>query len=284
MPYDEAACIAPEGWDEVITRDPDFVVFGELHGTREAPALIAQIVCAEAMQGRRVLLAVEHSSFYNPGLQDAWRLAHDAFRAALSHLGWRGQDDGVASEAMLMLVTSAHSLKEKGAAIDIVAFNGTRDDAQRARFANLPSQGPHEAAQAENIAEAAARNDYDRVIVLVGGLHAATAPLSIGGPEFEPMAMRLRVYGTVLSLAMQHAGGTSWNCQLRPGARPAPGKAVTSDMIACGAFPAGAEGSSDRPPHITVGSFTDPRLERRSDGTFWLGSISASPPAFAAEN
>jgi hypothetical protein len=281
-PADDTACTAPAGWDEVVARDPDFVVFGELHGTREAPALVQSLICAEAKREQRLLLAVEHSSWQNAAWQEAWALPHDAFRRALPDLGWRGRDDGVASKAMLALVTGAHALKDQGAAIDIVAFNGARDDIQRDRFADLPSQGPHEAAQAENIAEAAARNDYDRVIVLVGNLHAEIAPLSIGGQDFDPMAVRLRGYGALLSLGMQHAGGESWSCQLAPETKLAPEQEVTDDMITCAASRAGAEGSSDRPPHITVGSFTDPRLERRFDGTFWLGPITASPPAFPA--
>ncbi|WP_156318124.1 hypothetical protein [Porphyrobacter sp. AAP60] len=283
MPADDAACTAPAGWDEVVARDPDFVVFGELHGTREAPALVQSLICAEAKREQRMLLAVEHSSWQNAAWQEAWALPHDAFRAALPDLGWRGRDDGVASKAMLALVTGAHALKDQGAAIDIVAFNGARDDAQRARFNDLPAQGPHEAAQAENIAEAAALKDYDRVIVLVGNLHAEIAPLSIGGPDFDPMAVRLRSYGSVLSLGMRHAGGENWSCQLAPGTKLAPGQEVTDDMITCAASRAGAEGSSDRAPHITVGNLAEPQLARRFDGTFWLGPISASPPAFPPE-
>lgn len=276
----ETACTAPEGWDDVVARDPDFVVFGELHGTREAPALISRIVCAEAMLGRSVLLAVEHSSWQNAAWQEAWALPHAAFREALPGLGWREREDGVASEAMLALVTGAHDLKDKGAAIDIVAFNGARDDAQRERFAHLPAQGPHEAAQAENIAAAAARKNYDRVIVLVGNLHAEIASVNIGGADFDPMAVRLRGYGTVLSLGMRHAGGQSWSCQLRPSTKLAPGQEVTNDMITCAASRAGAEGRSEQPPHIQVGRFADPQFRRRFDGTFWLGPITASPPAF----
>jgi hypothetical protein len=267
----------------VTARDPDFVVFGELHGTVETPALIARIVCAEAIQGRRVLLAVEHSSWQNAAWQTAWALPHDAFSAALPDLGWRGRDDGVASKAMLALVTGAHALKDRGAVIDIVAFNGARDDAQRDRFAELPAQGPHEAAQAENIAEAAAAKDYDRVIVLVGKLHAEIAPLSIGGQDFDPMAVRLRAYGSVLSLGMRHAGGEAWSCQLPPGTKLALGQQVTSGMIICAASRAGPEGASDRGPHITIGKPGDPQLERRFDGTFWVGPISASLPAFSPE-
>lgn len=278
----QAPCTAPEGWDDVVARDPDFVVFGELHGTNEAPAFIAQIICSEARRGERVLLAVEHSSWQNSAWQTAWALPHKAFRQALPDLGWRARDDGVASAAMLALVTGAHALKDRGAAIDIVAFNGTRDDGQRTRFADLPAQGPHEAAQAENIAEAADSKDYDRVIVLVGNLHAEIAPLSIGGPDFDPMAVRLRAYGSVVSLGMRHAGGENWSCQLPPGTMLAPGQEVTSEMIVCAASRAGAEGASGRGPHITVGSLGDRQLERRFHGVFWVGPITASPPAFPA--
>ena len=273
-------CTAPDGWAEVVARDPDYVVFGELHGTNEAPAFVENLICGEAELGQRVLLAVEHSSWQNAAWQDAWSLPHDAFRQALPDLGWRNREDGVASEAMWRLVLATHALKDSGAEIDIVAFNGARDDAQRARFRELPGQGPHEAAQAENIAEAAGRKPYDRVIVLVGNLHAEIAPLSIGGPEFDPMAVRLRNYGTVLSLGMRHAGGASWTCQLPPETKLAPGQSVTDDMIECAAFRAGEEGASDKDPHIAVGDLSDPRLERRFDGIFWVGPITASAPAF----
>jgi hypothetical protein len=276
-------CAAPEGWAAVTARDPDFVVFGETHGTNEAPAFVERLICAEAERGQRLLLAVEHSSWQNQAWQAAWELPHEAFQQALPELGWRNRDDGVASEAMLRLILAAHRHKERGALIDIVAFNGARDDDQRTRFADLPSQGPHEAAQAENIAEAAAQKDYDRVIVLVGNLHAEIAPLSIGGPEFEPMAVRLRRYGSLLSLGLQHGGGEAWNCLLVPETKLAPGEDVTDDIISCAASATGAEGASDRPPHIAVGEFADPRLERRFDGTFWVGPISASPPAFPPE-
>lgn len=260
------ACATPDGWAEVVARNPDFVVFGEHHGTVEAPALISRIVCAEALSGQHLLLAFEHSSWRNTAWQDAWALPHQDFQEVLPDLGWRGREDGVASEAMFALIAGAHALRANGAKIDIVAFNGARDDTQRARFADLPSQGPHEAAQAENIADAAAREDYDRVIVLVGGLHAMVRATSIGGERFDPMAVRLRSYGSVLSLEMQHGGGEAWNCQR-----------------ACNANPARADMQSDRQPYIGFDEFPDERVREAFDGIYWLGPITASPPAFPAE-
>lgn len=281
----EATCTAPEGWSAILERDPDFVVFGESHGTNEGPNFVARLLCAEARRGQRVLLAVEHSAWQNAKWQAAWALSPEQFGAILPDYGWRGRNDGVASEAMWRLVDGAHKLKQGGAAIDIVAFNGERDDAQRARFADLPGQGPHEAAQAENIAQAAVRKNYDRVIVLVGNLHAELLPLTltVGGPEFEPMAMRLARYGSVISLAMQDGGGTAWSCRLPPDTKLAPGENVTSDMIKCTAYEDKATANEDRPPFIDISDAAADASGGRYHGKFWVGPITASPPAFPEE-
>lgn len=278
-------CTAPEGWSNVVARDPDFVVLGEWHGTNEAPGFVANLLCAEAARGQRLLLAVEHGAIYNPAWQDVWALPHDDFRAALPDLGWRRREDGVASEAMLALVLGAHALKEQGARVDIVAFNGARDDAQKARFANLPGQGPHEAAQAENIADAAARKDYDRVIVLVGSLHAEIAPVIVGNSAaaFAPMAMRLAGYGSVISLDMQHAGGTSWSCRPRPDVTLNPGEPVTDEMIRCAAYSHKPDAAHNRAAFIDISQTAAKASGGRYHGVFWVGAITASPPAFFAE-
>src|SRR3546814_20260999 len=90
---------------------------------------------------------------------------------------------------MFALLVRLHGLKEAGVAVDVAAFNGMRDDAQRARLAGLPGQGPHEAAQAENIRDAAAAGDYDRLLILVGSFHARKSTGGAGDDRFEHMAM-----------------------------------------------------------------------------------------------
>ena len=279
------ACTAPAGWDAILAQNPRFVVLGEWHGTNEAPDLVARLLCAEASRGQRLLLAVEHGAIFNAAWQAAWALPQDAFAEALPDLGWRGREDGVASAAMLRLVLAAHALKDRGGGVDIVAFNGARDDAQQARFAHLPGQGPHEAAQAENIADAAARQGYDRVIVLVGSLHAEIVLVMVGNgvPAFAPMAMRLADYGSVISLGMQHAGGTAWGCRTRPDARVAPGTDITDDMIRCAAYAYKADSSDGRPPFIDISPAAAEASGGRYHGMFRVGSITASPPAFPPE-
>lgn len=273
-------CEAPIGWDAVIARDPQFVVFGETHGTREAPRMFGDIVCALSRDGERILVGVEHSSFYNAAFQQAWALPPSEFGAALLEAGWKGREDGVASEAMFAMVRHLHALKEDGHSIDIVAFDGARDEAQRARFAHLPGQGPHEAAQAENIADAAAGAPYDRVLVLVGTLHAQSEPIALGAREFTPMAGLLRTRGRVLTLKMTHSGGTSWNCILPANTKMAPGSRVTHDMLDCGAHPQGGGArKTEDGPFIALGS----KARGDFDGEFHVGAVSASPPAAPLE-
>jgi len=258
----------PEGWDAIAARDPEFVVLGEFHGTREAPAFFGSLACSLARKGERLLIAIEFSPLHNAALQNAWSADEAQFEDVLLAAGWRGRPDGVGSEAVFGMMRDLHRLRLEGYSINIVAFNGARDADQRARFAGLLGQGPHEAAQAENIAMAARGGRYDRVLVLVGNLHAMKQSYNIGSGAFDPMARRLEAYGSVVSLRMKHGGGTAWNCQRD-----------------CGVHTAKANGSLEREPFIALhdrkGKWREVAndwLDAYFDGFYWLGPVSASPP------
>ena len=98
---------APGGWSDVTELEPRFVVFGELHGTRQGPEFIGNLACALASRGERILLAVEHSSTNDAALQAAWSLPADRFGQALVETGWAGRQDGVASQAMFAMLVRA---------------------------------------------------------------------------------------------------------------------------------------------------------------------------------
>lgn len=254
-------CALPDGWEAIAERDPEFVVFGELHGTREAPAFFGSLACNLARNEERLLIGIEFGPYYNDALQAAWNTNEEQFESLLLNAGWHGRRDGVGSQAMFKMLSNLHRLRNEGHAIDIVAFNGITDEDQRTRFADLPSQGPHEAAQAENIGRAAQAGSYDRVLVLVGNLHAIKESYNFGGGRFDPMARRLEGYGSVLSFRMRHAGGTNWSCQRE-----------------CAANPAEANGSFDLKPFVTFNNEQADWLSSKYDGFYWVGTISASPP------
>ncbi|MEG3143198.1 hypothetical protein U1839_00910 [Sphingomonas sp. RT2P30] len=272
-------CVLPASWAQVERRKPRYVVFGEMHGSTESPAFVGTIACALAARGERLLVAVEHGSTNDAAFQAAWHLPHEQFAAALQKAGWAGRNDGVASTAMLALLVRLHALKEQGGAIRIVAFNGARDDAQRARFGALPGQGPHEAAQAENIRDAASAQPYDHILVLVGNLHARKRPVDRGGVTFSPMVMQLAPPEAVVSLNMRSAGGTLWNCQLKQGVALEAGKPIPGDAIECGNHPTRDLTDLHRAPFVSLRTFPHEKPDMDYDGFFWTGKVTASPPA-----
>ena len=270
-------CSALPGWKSVAERSAGkYLVLGEMHGSSESPEAVADYVCAVAEDGP-VLLAIEFSSTDNADWQRAWSAPHSRFREIL--LGqveeWNGREDGVASEAMLAMLVRLHALKEAGLDIDVVAFNGANGDAQRAAFAGLPGQEPHEAAQAVNIRAAAGQRDYAHMVVLVGNLHARKTPTSLGPVTIRPMAMLLAGPERVVSLDMHTDGGETWGCQLRDDVEIDPAKPITDDMIACAAHRTGPSR-----PQLSRGFHLEPRGEDEAyDGVFALGPVTASQPA-----
>ncbi|MDR6134526.1 hypothetical protein QE361_001501 [Sphingomonas sp. SORGH_AS802] len=275
----EQVCQVPIGWADVASREPRFVVFGEMHGTQQAPAFIGDIACALAARGERILVAIEHSSTENDAFQKAWHLSNAEFPEALKRAGWADRDDGVGSEAMLALLVRLHNLARLGQSIDIVAFNGAKDAEQSRRFSDLPGQGPHDAAQAENIRVAAAAHAYDHVLVLVGNVHARKRPVEHFRAQFEPMVMRLGPPSSIITLNMKTAGGTAWNCELKPGVTPKPGKPITQDDIACGSYPISGDADLPHSPFIALGALQGMAIDPDYDGVFWLGKVNASSKA-----
>ncbi|MEO1730270.1 MAG: hypothetical protein AAFR64_05990 [Pseudomonadota bacterium] len=269
-PTKDKVCTLPEGWNEVTAKDPRFVVFGELHGTKETPAFIGNLLCALTQSEKRVLLAIELWSIDDRGLQAVWEQPFEGFAEALRKDAWPARQDGVGSEAMLDLVVEARSLKHSGHDIAVTAFSGVKDEDQQKRFAHLPGQGPHEAAQAQNIFDAAEASDFDLVIVLVGNLHARKDAISRGGITYDPMVKRLSAFDSVVSLDVRYGAGSYWACIREDG------------ETICKSRPTGGYEVAKEAPHIALDPRPEGKRNPRYDGYFWVGPISASPPAVSS--
>ena len=279
-PRIEAAedCAEPPGWKALAAYDPDFVVFGELHGTREAPAFFGSLACNLARDGKRILIAIEFNIEDNETFQRAWIADRQRFPDILQEAASWERQDGVASEAMHSMLDELHRLRKLGYPIDIAAFNGAANTSQRARFAHLPGQGSHEAIQAENIAFFARSDIYDYVLVLVGNLHAQKNEAMLGGAIVEPMAKRLELYGRVISLNIEHRGGSAWGCRRQSFDETASGGRFPRKLV-CSAIAVGATSEIQREPLISLSGKVDlsPKGDNY-DGFYWVGRITSSPP------
>lgn len=271
-------CPMPTGWAAVEQQQARFVIFGELHGTEQAPQLVGQLACALAAKGQRVLVAVEHGANLVPAWQDAWQLAPGPFDAALAAQGWSGRNDGIGSKAYFDMLVRLHLLKARGLPLAVVPYAGFTDKAQFDRFASIPGQGGYEAAMAENIATAAKAGDYDVVLVLVGNLHARKSAITRGSVTFEPMAMQLGRQAKVVTLDMRYGSGTNWSCLLKPGVVQGPGRQIGPADMTCGNAPTVGYPGLSGAARIMLAPQAKTGEPMPYDGIFWVGPVTGSPP------
>ena len=134
VPAEECPPVAGQEllWASPSTR---YVVFGELHGTAQLPALFADVVCGASRNGA-VVVGLEYDRPYQPAL-DAY-LASDggpgAREALMIGMEWpsSGFTDGRTSEAMLALIERLRLLKAAGADLSVVAFRPPFDPSAHA--------------------------------------------------------------------------------------------------------------------------------------------------------
>jgi len=274
----EARCALPKGWQQIGADRIRYVIFGELHGSAQSPAMVGQTACALSSKRDRLLVALELGD--NAGLQRAWALPHAEFAQQLPVImtEWKTRADGVTSQAVFDMIVQLHALKDEGRLIDLVGFNGAPDADQQRRFADLKGPAVHEAVQADNIRRAAETNRYRHVLVLVGNVHARKRMVTSRGVSYEPMAMRLAPPEQILSLKMEFAGGSVSACLLK--GDPKPGASVANDDLDCSphAFTGSADWKGE--PRVVLLSQAPSSVKRDGnyDGAYFLGAITASPP------
>ena len=200
------------------------VVFGETHGTRESPALIADLACHLAAHGR-VLVGMEIPRWLNRDLAafvdgdlDARTLV-TATRATEMQDGtplpgseaqwWQVFRDGRSSDAMLELLNRVRELAAAGRKIDVLAF----DDAEMwFEGADAPVHTRDEL-MARNVAKRLEAGAYEHALILTGTSHARRSSDS----RKRTMVDWLEP-AEVLSVRVRFQGGMAWNCRWTPAA------------------------------------------------------------------
>lgn len=239
-----------------------FVLFGEMHGTSEIPALVADFVeqasSAHIPGGHNpIVLALEINSDDQP-VVDRYMASNGmpADKSALlaaSH--WQGaMHDGRDSQAMSGLIERMRQLRHAGADVSIDLFDE-------------PGTGERDKRMADHLRALVQRAPRATVLILTGNVHAMTAapPGEIydDGVRIElPMtAGRYLADLHPLSINIDAAGGDAWYCMGR----------------ACGVH-----------PMLDRGVLHEATLEASAppnsawDATLTLPSFTASPPAVHA--
>jgi hypothetical protein len=247
-----APSCTPLGAIPAAVADAPFLVFGEVHGTREVPAFVAAYLCATAIRQRGATLAIELPSAAQDAL-DAFTASQGTPQDVERLLGgglWRSpRQDGRTSIDTLRLIQQVRTLRAEGADIRLAAIDPVAAAPQRS------------AAMAERLRAERRQAKGRQVVALVGALHAVRSKGNRFNPNHES-AIHLLADQRPLSLTVGTAGGTAWVCR---GATPDTCGAIAWDINRVDPAPAGAFSLAPPSPQF--------------DGVFYVGATTASPPA-----
>lgn len=197
------------------------LVLGEMHGTRETPQLVQQIVESYARQGIPSQLALELPTSENDALRTYLHSTGDtAARSALrgtkywtveSHL-----HDGRRSHDMLDMIEALRVLRESGNDIHVYGIDHVPLPAERA------PPGTRDAAMANELRERYnALPANARLLVLIGNVHGMRSqPSMITYPPMASLLVDLDQY----NVRIEARTGEFWGCRgyRRCGSQPIP--------------------------------------------------------------
>lgn len=257
------------GMDELLLPGA-VVLLGEVHGTKEIPALVGTLACHAVSAGAPVLVALEVPREEQRAV-DAY-LESDGGEAARAELTqgtfWRRPyQDGRSSEAVVALLERVRTWRQRdGLAVSVLALD-------------VPGQGnTRSQGLARRLLWARAREPDSTVLVLVGNVQARV----VRGAEWDaglgPMGWHLARAGLpVRALDARFSGGTAWTCTLAPDGR-----------IPCGEGPAAVPPGTESERGLDYRGarpfvrMLDARGAAGFHGVFYVGPVTASPPAVAA--
>lgn len=233
---------------ESVAKPGTLVIFGELHGTSEIPRFIGDAACA-ASRSARVHVGLELPAQDGPLLEAFLSGDDQAFQR--SSFWTKPYQDGRSTSAMLALLRNLRALH-----VGVFFF----DDAA------VVESHARDAAMANNISKERARAPGDLYLIEVGDYHARRvpgAPFDLAMPWMASLLARRE--SALFSLDVRYLPGSAWTCQMFQGGEQSCGPTQLH----------GTATSAMRAIELTP-------LPEGYDGTFAVGTITATLPAFVS--
>jgi hypothetical protein len=184
------------------------ILFGEVHGTREAPRLAHEIARAVAHAGRPAWLGLE-MSVTEQGAIDRFRQSGDINILKQMPFFRRAPElqDGRSSAATAQFLVMAQKLPE----LKIYCLDP---------YGATSAQG-RDTGMAREVARRLAENPGSVAVTLTGKVHAAVKAGAAWDPTYRPMGYEI-AHGVlpaaqVLAVQLEWQQGTAWNIITKPG-------------------------------------------------------------------
>lgn len=201
-PPTTSACTDVVGVDEIVAPG-NVVLVGEVHGTMESPAFVADVACHALAGDLAVTIGLEMPTSEQRGIDVFVESEGDDadVAALLDGPFWTEEPlDGRTSAAMLELLQDIRRARLGGAAIEVVAIDPG-------------NPGGRDAAMAQAVVDAAEGRPDGLVVALTGNVHAATVAAPAAADSQRPMGAYVAdALGDdrVIALDIGFGGGTAW--------------------------------------------------------------------------
>lgn len=193
--------VSPKSLSEELA-DSQVLIFGELHGNKESPAVVAEFIelVLEGQSPHSVVVAMELPSSLQPAL-DKFFDGRGDIQLLMDDQFWsRSMQDGRSSQAVLELLSK---IKLLGSKVRLVAIDG------RLSLDGSPQAMPSRAARlAANVDFLAATNPSALVVGYMGNFNASERKRD----HLSPAASLMQ--SDPLSVLLLPLSGSSWNCQI----------------------------------------------------------------------
>ena len=240
-----------------LARAGNVVLLGELHGTQQVPHFLAQSACQVASQGIPVTVGLEVPDVNQARLETFLSSAGRAedWAKLMESPFWRSPfPDGRNSEAVAYLLEALRKLRAQGMDVKLFAYD------------RPPLEGEaREEVMAATVLSVARASPRRALLVLSGNLHPRQSEGLPWNPAYRPMGLRLaEQLPHVYSLDVAYDSGTAWVCSMG-----------LERKLDCGVKPTKGQDNGDR---YFVQLFSG-RSAQGYDGIFYVGPVTASPPA-----
>jgi hypothetical protein len=253
----DLVCRAVDGIAQLLT-PATIVLVGEIHGTEESPAFVADLTCSALAAERSVTVALEIPQEEGARI-DAFLASPGGAEDRAALLGgafWRDPfQDGRRSRAEAGLLDELRRHRRAGRPLRVTLLDQVEQ----------PSGGERDARMAARLEAAAKAAPNDLVIALTGNLHSRTTvgtPFDAGRENMGYLVARALPESKVLGLDVASTAGSAWICG-------------TPDPASCGIH---------QVPNRGQGEGLRVRLQEHANkdgyqGSYAVGPLTASPPA-----
>lgn len=191
---------------ESLPQGLPLLIFGEIHGTDNAPAYFGDVVCAALKSKRyaRITVALEYPVMESEPLQaylaSPGRVI-DQIKLTDSPFWTRDMQDGRTSRAMLALIERLRAMQRQDPALHVAAFDPVED---------VSAAPTRDEAMAVNVRRLLKATEPGITLVLTGNLHAKRTPGFGGNPAYKTLASELDL--PFKTYAFVAHSGQYWAC------------------------------------------------------------------------